>query len=98
MFKTFNRKFRAVFFVCLAALGLQAEATSCFSPLLSHPSVSTLLKEREGFGKNATGGLNGECYQVTSSADAGPGTLRDAVENASGPRWIVFASNHCCPV
>lgn len=43
----------------------------------------------EGFGKYTTGGRGGKVMIVTSLADNGPGTLREAVE-ASGPRIVVF--------
>ncbi|MBC7782674.1 MAG: pectate lyase [Burkholderiales bacterium] len=42
----------------------------------------------EGFGAGATGGRGCEVYEVTSLADAGAGSLRDAVSR--GNRTIVF--------
>lgn len=42
----------------------------------------------EGGGRNATGGRGGEVYEVTTLADAGPGSLRDAV--SAGNRTVVF--------
>ena len=65
----------------------------CFSPTPDNPKLQSLFSQREGFGRSATGGAGGECYQVTSAADSGPGTLREAIESANGPRWIVFAGN-----
>jgi autotransporter-associated beta strand protein len=41
-----------------------------------------------GFGANATGGRNGTVYHVTTLADSGPGSFRDAV--SSGNRIVVF--------
>ncbi len=43
----------------------------------------------EGFGTETTGGLGGTQYVVTSLADTGPGTLRDAVSQSS--RYVTFA-------
>lgn len=42
-----------------------------------------------GFGTDTRGGLDGEIFVVTTLADAGAGSLREAVE-ASGPRLVVF--------
>ena len=43
----------------------------------------------EGGGKYSFGGRGGIVYVVTSLADSGPGTLREACE-AAGPRIVVF--------
>lgn len=45
--------------------------------------------EAEGHGRFAIGGRAGKVYAVTSLDDAGPGTLREAVE-ATGPRTVIF--------
>ena len=44
----------------------------------------------EGFGKYAAGGRGGDVYRVTTLRDGGPGSLRHAVESATGPRTVVF--------
>jgi pectate lyase len=51
--------------------------------------MSAFLAECAGFGCSANGGLGGCVYHVTSMADSGPGTLRDAAERIE-PLWIVF--------
>ncbi|HEX9046897.1 MAG TPA: polysaccharide lyase [Verrucomicrobiae bacterium] len=43
----------------------------------------------EGGGKYSFGGRGGKVFVVTSLADSGPGTLREACESA-GPRIVVF--------
>ncbi len=43
----------------------------------------------EGGGKFSFGGRGGKVYVVTSLADSGPGTFREALE-AAGPRIVVF--------
>jgi pectate lyase len=54
------------------------------------PSVSALaFPGAEGFGRNAMGGRTGSPYVVTTLADSGPGSLRDAVSQPN--RLVVFS-------
>lgn len=83
---------------CLLALmvlfgGAAAASESCAVPDEQCPIVSSLLQYRQGFGQETTGGLGGRFVEVTSDEDAGPGTLREAIERAKGPTWIRFASD-----
>ncbi|CAM5179553.1 hypothetical protein CDEN61S_02825 [Castellaniella denitrificans] len=74
--------------------GPAAAGERCAVPDERCPFVSALLQQREGYGAKATGGLGGEFVEVTSDRDAGPGTLRAALEQArKGRTWIRFASD-----
>ena len=44
----------------------------------------------EGYGSYTPGGHGGRIIEVTNLNDAGPGSLRDALEVQTGPRIVVF--------
>jgi pectate lyase len=44
----------------------------------------------EGFGRYAQGGRGGDVYYVVNLNDSGPGSLREGLRSATGPRTIVF--------
>lgn len=53
------------------------------------PPHEALLSELVGFGATTTGGAGGPLVSVTTLADDGPGSLREAAA-LSGPAWIRF--------
>ena len=57
--------------------------------LASNAAATFPDRPLEGFGSDTVGGLGGEPYVVTSLADSGPGTLRDAVSQSN--RYVTFA-------
>jgi pectate lyase len=66
----------------LLACGLALFSSLKAAPLPSFPGA-------EGFGAVASGGRGGELYCVTTLADSGPGSLRDAVSRPN--RTVVFS-------
>ena len=68
-------------------------AAGCPRPTRDCPSVAELLDQREGFGRSAAGGFDGVSWMVTSSADDGPGSLREALRVDGTAKWITFASD-----
>lgn len=53
------------------------------------PAHEGLLNERVGFGATTTGGAGGPLISVTTLADNGPGSLREAA-SMDGPAWVRF--------
>ena len=74
----------------VAALIGMAACVSAPATGAAEPGRQLAFPGAEGAGRYAAGGRGGAVYVVTSLGDAGPGTLREAVE-ARGPRTVVFA-------
>lgn len=77
--------------VCRAHLLLLAVMVCAAHPTwaMQGPAAIPAFPGAEGFGAYAQGGRGGRVIHVTTLADSGPGSLREAVE-ASGPRIVVF--------
>jgi len=54
------------------------------------PPLPDYDTEFEGYGADATGGAGGETATVTSLSDDGPGTLRQILNDATGPLIVEF--------
>ena len=66
-----------------------SDASICATGEAVPTTALTLLSQRLGFGRLASGGSSGCVYHVTTLADAGAGSLREGAERTE-PLWIVF--------
>jgi hypothetical protein len=76
----------------LVALTSLAAVLPAASPVAASGPVDSPIPAfpgAQGFGAHTVGGRGGQVLRVTSLADAGPGTLRAAIETR-GPRTVIF--------
>nr|WP_144063416.1 polysaccharide lyase family 1 protein [Caballeronia insecticola] len=94
------RRLTFAFIVMIATMCADAQAAqnTCEIADAACPMVASLLAQREGYGRDATGGVSARVTIVSSAADSGPGSLRDALARARGPTWIRFASDMTIPL
>ena len=94
------RIFVCVVLVCGLCAGPGLKAQSHIGPIgpigpvfvgvqSQDPATIPAFPGAEGFGAYSKGGRGGRVYHVTTLADSGPGSLREAVD-AEGPRIVVF--------
>ena len=83
-FQDFQRRAAILAFGAFLSLTTVVRAAEAGSPGVLLPS----FPGAEGFGALATGGRGGAVYHVTTLADAGPGSFRDAVSQPH--RVVVF--------
>ena len=60
------------------------------APLSETATTQLAFPGAEGMGAYAVGGRGGDVYHVTNLDDSGEGSLRYGIDNATGPRTIVF--------
>ena len=85
----FVRASRLSRLVCTTAFGLLVSAGT-YAPGVAAATETLAFPGAEGFGRLASGGRGGDVYIVTNLDDSGPGSLREGLRSAKGPRTVVF--------
>ncbi len=78
-----------VFALCIGGVGSGLAADTRRDPQAPPPGGLPAFPSARGFGSATPGGRGGALVEVTSLADAGPGSLREALSR-EGPRIVLF--------
>lgn len=81
--------FLAIMTGCLSGTPPARSVTPSLPAATPTQTPERAFPEAEGFGAKTIGGRGGQVIEVTTLSDAGPGSLRAAIE-ANGPRIVVF--------
>ena len=85
----FVRASRLSRLVCTTAFGLLVSAGT-YAPGVAAATETLAFPGAEGFGRLASGGRGGGVYIVTNLDDSGPGSLREGLRSAKGPRTCLL--------
>jgi hypothetical protein len=101
MDKKRHRKFSGLFgFYCLLIVGFTVSAggaTGIFDGMRDYTGQLAVFPDAQGFGMTTPAGRGGKIIRVTTLADDGPGSLREAL-TAKGPRTVIFEVGGVIPL
>lgn len=84
------RTFRHALTLFAASFVVHTGIAADVNPTVAQDKRQLAFPGAEGFGRFARGGRGGDVFHVTTLDDDGPGSLRDGIRTATGPRTILF--------